>query len=102
MVMVIPGVRDSLPTNAVGRLDRLLRGETLCDEDMQLLEGERGLWDPQESRDKGLQGLGPVGQNSSQALMRQGVCQRDPKIPGSVEVLLDFLKALFSVVVDIY
>ena len=67
--MVIPGVRDSLPTNAVGRLDRLLRGETLCDEDMQLLERERGLWDPQEGRDEGLQGLGRLCQ-SSQALMR--------------------------------
>jgi hypothetical protein len=33
--------------------------------------------------------------------MRQGVCQRDPKLPGRVEVLLDFLKALFSMVVDI-
>jgi len=98
--MVIPGVRDSLPAYAVGRLDGLLRGETLCDEDMQLLEGESGLWDPQEGRDEGLQGLGRVGQ-SSQALMLQGVCQRDPKLPRRVEVLLDFLKALFSVVVDI-
>ena len=99
--MVIPGMRDSLSAYAVGRLDGLLRGETLCDEDMQLLEGESGLWDPQESRNEGLQGLSRLCQ-SSQALMLQGVCQRDPKLPGSVEVLLDFLKALFSVVVDIY
>jgi hypothetical protein len=33
--------------------------------------------------------------------MLQGVCQRDPKLPGRVEVLLDFLKALFSMVIDI-
>ena len=98
--MVIPGVRDSLPAYAVGCLDGLLWGETLSDEDMQLLEGKRGLWDPQESRDEGLQGLGHLS-HSFQALMRQSVRQRDPKLPGRVEVLLDFLKALFSMVVDI-
>jgi hypothetical protein len=62
--MVIPGVRDSLPAYAVGCLDGLLRGETLSDEDMQLLEGECGLWDLQEGRNEGLQGLGRLGQRS--------------------------------------
>lgn len=98
--MIVSGMCGSLQSDAVRCLVGLVWRETLSDEDMQLLEGEGGFWDPQEGRDESLQGLDRVGQNF-EALMRQGVSQRDPKLSGRVEVLLDFLKALFSVVVDI-
>lgn len=98
--MIVSGMRRSLQSDAVRCLVGLVWRETLSDEDMQLLEGEGGFWDSQEGRDESLQGLNRLG-HIFEALMRQGVSQRDPKLPSRVEVLLDFLKALFSVVVDI-
>ena len=59
--MIVSGMRGSLQSDAVHCLVGLVRRETLSDEDMELLEREGGLWDPQEGRDESLQGLDRVG-----------------------------------------
>ena len=99
--MAISGMSESLQADAVCCLDGLIGCETLSDEDMELLKREGGFWDSQKSWDESLQDLDRLAGQICEALMGQGMSQRDPKFPGRVEILLDFLKTLFSVVVDI-
>lgn len=70
--MTISGMSDSLQADAVCCLDGLIWCQTLSNEDMELLERERGFWDSQKSWDKSLQGLDRVGQ-ICEALMGQGM-----------------------------